>query len=75
MVDVSEKLASLTVPILYLRASHDRVVPQKASEFISGLNPGTRVVQIEAPHFLLQAAPVAAVKVIGAFVQEVQNAL
>lgn len=71
MVNVSDKLASLTVPVLYLRASHDRVVSHKASEFISGLNPRTRVVRIEGPHLLLQAAPVAAAKVIGDFVKEI----
>jgi pimeloyl-ACP methyl ester carboxylesterase len=74
-VDVSEKLASLAVPILYLRASHDRVVPRKASEYICKLCPRTKVVQIEAPHLLLQAAPAEASKAIGAFIQEVQYAL
>jgi pimeloyl-ACP methyl ester carboxylesterase len=72
--NVSGMLASLTVPLLYLRASHDRVVPRKASEFISELNPGTTVVEIEAPHLLLQAAPATAIKAIGAFIQKVQNA-
>lgn len=72
-VNVSEKLAALAVPVLYLRASRDRVVPRTASVLIALLNPRTRVAQIEAPHLLLQAAPAEAARVVGAFVQEVQN--
>jgi pimeloyl-ACP methyl ester carboxylesterase len=74
-VDVSATLAAVRVPTLYLRASHDRVVPLAASELVVRLNPNARIVQFEAPHFLLQAVPSAAAKVIGAFVREVQNAL
>ena len=70
-VDVSGKFSSLDVPVLYLRASRDRVVPRGASELIARLNPRTNIVQIEAPHFLLQTAPTASAQVVGAFVQEV----
>ena len=74
-VNVSDELASITVPILCLCASHDRVVPRRAAELITQLNPRARVKQIDAPHFLLQAAPAEASNVIGTFIQEVQNAL
>ena len=73
-VNVSAKLASVTVPILYLRASHDRLVPASASARISRLNEHTRVVELEGPHFLLQVAPVEAAQVVGEFVREVKNA-
>jgi len=73
-VNVSAKLASVTVPVLYLRASHDRLVPTSASAQISRLNEHTRVVELEGPHFLLQVVPVEAAQVVGAFVREVQNA-
>ena len=74
-VNVSAKFSALNVPALYLRASRDRVVPRAASELVSQLNPRTKVVQVEGPHFLLQAAPSEAARVVGAFVREVQNAL
>jgi pimeloyl-[acyl-carrier protein] methyl ester esterase len=63
-VDVSQQIAAVKVPTLYLRAVHDRVVPQAASELICSLNARTDMVNIEAPHCLLQAAPYAAVQVI-----------
>lgn len=72
-VNVSEKFSSLKVPVLYLRASHDRVVPRTSSEIVLLLNSRSKVVQIEAPHFLLQTVPVKAAQVVGSFAQEVQN--
>lgn len=74
-VNVTEKFTALKVPILYLRASHDRVVPRDSSEMILLLNARSKVIQIEAPHLLLQAAPVKAAQAVGTFTQEVQNTL
>lgn len=73
--DVSSKLASTTVPTLYMRAARDRVVPRAASALVSSLSPRARVVELEGPHFLLQAAPKEAAQVIGSFIREVQVAL
>ena len=70
-VDVSEKLAALNVPVLYLRASHDRIVPRAASETALRLKSDMRLAQLEAPHFLLQSAPNEAAKIVGSFVHEV----
>ena len=72
-VNVSEKFSTLKVPVLYLRASHDRVVPRTSSEIILLLNSRSKMVQIEAPHFLLQSAPVKAAQLVGTFAQEVKN--
>lgn len=74
-VNVSAKLSTIKVPILYLRASRDRLVPSAASALVSQLNPCTKVVELEAPHFLLQAAPAEAAQAIGAFVREIQSKL
>ena len=74
-IDVSSQLASTSVPTLYMRASQDRVVPPAASELVSRLSPRARVVELEAPHFLLQAVPKEAARVIGSFIREVQVAL
>lgn len=72
-VDVSETFAALNTPVLYLRASDDRVVPCAASELALRLKPHMRLVQLEAPHFLLQAAPVEAARIVSKFVHEVED--
>lgn len=56
-VDVSPSLARVGVPVLYLRAAEDRVVPESALQSIVALAPATTVVEFSAPHFLLQALP------------------
>jgi pimeloyl-[acyl-carrier protein] methyl ester esterase len=73
-VDVSAKLAMVTVPTLYLRATEDSLVPRAAGDLVAQLNPGCRIVDIAAPHFLLQAAPSQAAEAIGMFAKEVHNA-
>ncbi len=56
-VDTSAQLGQIEIPSIYLRATDDHVVPEAASERISQLNPKTQIIDIKAPHCLLQAAP------------------
>jgi len=72
-VDVSKQLCATVVPTMYLRAIHDRAVPAAASKLISQLKPSTRVVAIDAPHFLLQAAPAEAAVAIRQFVGDIER--
>ena len=74
-VDVSAELAAVKAPILYLRASQDVVVPASASQLVVRLNPRTKVVELVAPHFLLQATPAESAKIVAAFVREARNVL
>ena len=74
-VDVSEELSQVTIPSMYLRASHDRVVPRAASELISSILPDIQVKTLAGPHFLLQAAPAESCEVVAEFMREVENAL
>ena len=74
-VDVSEELSQVTIPSMYIRASHDRVVPQAASELISSILPDIQVKTLAGPHFLLQAAPVESSELVAEFMREVENAL
>ena len=63
-VDVSQKLSKVKAPILYLRATNDLLIPSSASAIITGLAPQTEIVEVKAPHLLLQiAAKEAALKV------------
>lgn len=72
-VDVSRKMSEVSVPVLYLRASRDRVVPPSSSHLVSRLLPQTRVVEIDGPHCLLQARADAAADVVCAFAEEVKK--
>jgi pimeloyl-ACP methyl ester carboxylesterase len=68
-VDVAAKFAKLRLPVLYLRAAHDRTVPKSASELVLQLRPDAQVVQLDAPHFLLQTVPGEAAEVVAGFVR------
>ena len=72
-IDVTHQMREVHVPVLYLQAMEDRLVPRGAFRLISQLIPGARIAELEAPHFLLQAAPAAAARHVKAFVQEVAH--
>ena len=74
-VDVSKELSQLSIPSMYLRATHDRVVPGSASEEIIRLLPGIQVKDLDGPHFLLQAVPVESGEIFAEFMREVEYAL
>lgn len=68
-VDVSGALCAIRVPVLYLRAREDRVVPGSASALVSAAVRNTRVVDFVAPHFLLQVLPAAAAAAVASFIR------
>jgi pimeloyl-ACP methyl ester carboxylesterase len=63
-VDVSAKLKTLEIPLLYLQAAQDRVVPATAGREIQELNTATQIVTLNAPHCLLQTIPDEAARAI-----------
>jgi pimeloyl-[acyl-carrier protein] methyl ester esterase len=73
-VEASAALASIRVPVLYLRATHDRVVPRSASAHILSVCPHAQIVDVAGPHFLLQAAPSEAVSVVSDFAKGLPGA-
>ena len=70
-VDVTATLALVRVPVLYLRATEDRVVPPSATAVVLRSLAGLAVADLEGPHFLLQTAPVAAARRVKEFVHHV----
>jgi len=66
-VDVSAPLAIIKVPVLYLRATEDRIVPPSSSQLIAALAAQTKIVDLPGPHFLLQVLPSAAAAVVANF--------
>lgn len=57
LVNVRSQLANIRVPVLYLQATRERVVPAAALADMQRVLPGIRVARIEGPHFLHQARP------------------
>ena len=70
-VDDRRLLPDICVPVLYIAGSRDRqIMPSCAEDF---QRPGTRfeVASIDAPHLILQAQPVEAVRLIERFLRSV----
>jgi pimeloyl-ACP methyl ester carboxylesterase len=70
-VDVRDALKDIKLPTLYLRGTEDRLVPRSAGQLYLQYARAGRVVDIEGPHFLLQARPQAAAAAIRTFLGEV----
>ncbi|MBT9553298.1 MAG: alpha/beta hydrolase [Hydrogenophaga sp.] len=68
LVDVRSLLADIRVPVLYLQATKDWVVPAAALIEMQRVLPGIQVARIDGPHFLLQARPVPCLEQIMEFV-------
>ncbi|NHQ93128.1 alpha/beta fold hydrolase [Janthinobacterium lividum] len=66
--DATRSFARGSLPVLYLRARHDRLVPPANAVQILRQAPGAQLVDIAAPHMLLQAAPEAAAIAVAAFI-------
>ncbi|WP_222432864.1 alpha/beta fold hydrolase [Caenimonas sedimenti] len=66
-IDVVEKLKSIEVPVLVLRASEDRVVPPSASKLILAAAMQADLEEFVAPHFLLQCVPDQAARIVREF--------
>lgn len=56
-VDQSAQLRKIEVPMLYLRARQDRLIPASAFRKIERIRQDVLVEEFEAPHFLLQTEP------------------
>ncbi|MGR4043516.1 alpha/beta fold hydrolase [Pseudomonas sp. 910_21] len=69
-VDASQALVATEVPLLYLQARHDRLVPASASTLIRQLRNDAQLVAINGPHCLLQAAPTEAAEHLLRFMHE-----
>lgn len=67
-VDVSAALPRIQVPVLYLRAADDRVVPRSSAELVASLVPQTKIVEFDAPHFLLQIFPSTSASEVAEFI-------
>jgi pimeloyl-[acyl-carrier protein] methyl ester esterase len=55
--DVKAELAMVRLPVFYIRARQDRLVPASSLEEMKRCNPGVDFVELDGPHMLLQAEP------------------
>ena len=74
-VNLSGRLGAVKVPLLYLMAKGDRLISRAAWELIKKSVPSARHVELDGPHFLLQARPVESAAHVAAFAREVGVAL
>ncbi|MGH9733864.1 MAG: alpha/beta fold hydrolase [Candidatus Acidiferrales bacterium] len=72
-VDVTSRLSDIEIPILDLRAMRDGIVPNRAGDEIRKRGRQVRAVDVEGPHFLLQAKPAESAAVIHRFVSDIAN--
>ncbi|GLQ07350.1 alpha/beta fold hydrolase [Sneathiella chinensis] len=64
----------IEVPVLYIRAARDWLVPAGKGEEFSVYFPHLRSVTVDGPHFLLQARPEECRRLIAAFLEVVGDA-
>ncbi len=66
-INVSSRLPAIAVPLLYLRATEDRLLSRNAGDHILSAAPQCKIVDVAGPHLLLQAAPLACAQAVGDF--------
>jgi pimeloyl-ACP methyl ester carboxylesterase len=67
--DVRAELAGVTVPILYLQAAQDGLVPAWCAEEIRRIRPDAKIIRIDGPHLLLQCEPERTADAVAEFVR------
>jgi pimeloyl-ACP methyl ester carboxylesterase len=66
--NVTGCLGEISLPVLYLRASEDRLLYSAVGDQLLLAIPHATLVTIEGPHLLLQASPKGCAKAVAAFV-------
>lgn len=66
-VDVSAQLRELDVPLLYLQAKRDRLVPPSSAQWMLQCQPGMMMYELDAPHLVLQGASDECARVVAGF--------
>lgn len=69
-VDVTDALAACPVPLLYLRATRDRLVSARSRDHVVAHQPRASVVDIDGPHLLLQRRPAECWRAMVAFLDD-----
>jgi pimeloyl-[acyl-carrier protein] methyl ester esterase len=70
--DARQALSEVAVPILYICANNDKVVPKSCLDEIRRIKPGIRVAEIDGPHLILQREPEQSANIVAKFIEEYQ---
>jgi pimeloyl-ACP methyl ester carboxylesterase len=70
-VDYTALLRQIRMPMLYLLAQRDRLVPRSAFTKIKRMRDDIELAEFDAPHFLLQVQPAASADAVSKFVRRV----
>ena len=71
--NVSEEFAQVSVPILYIQASGDRLVPSSCLEEMLRIKPGLSSEKLDGPHLILQRHPQRAADVVAKFISQLPH--
>jgi pimeloyl-[acyl-carrier protein] methyl ester esterase len=71
--DVRNALRSCQVPMLYIQAKKDLLVPRRNLREIQKIKPEIQVVSIDSSHSILQNHPVAAARAIETFIHSLHS--
>jgi pimeloyl-ACP methyl ester carboxylesterase len=55
--DLRAMLSRCLAPVLYFRATHDRLVAEKSAREVARIHPGTKIAAFPSGHFVLQTSP------------------
>jgi pimeloyl-[acyl-carrier protein] methyl ester esterase len=72
--DVRKELAQVKVPILYLRATEDNLVPARCAAEILHIKRDAEVISIAGPHLLIQREPRRAAEAVLTFLRQLEGA-
>lgn len=72
-VDVHEQARKIRVPVLSIKATHDRLVPARTFDQLAQCVPQAELKEVEGPHFILQVKPKECAKTVDDFIR-VSNA-
>ncbi len=70
LIDVRDRVPRISVPLLYLRGTSDRLLEVDAGPRIVRRVQHGRLLDIAGPHLLLQAQPTPCAEAVGAFAGE-----
>jgi len=70
-IDVTEELSNCRVPVLYIKASKDKLIKQRNLNRILKYKPDIIVENVEGPHLISQSNPVGVWKAIDDFLSKI----
>jgi pimeloyl-[acyl-carrier protein] methyl ester esterase len=71
--DEQMNMGRLELPILFIRPTQDRLIPDSAYEEIRASNPAVEMVEVDGPHLILQTNPMQSAEEVVSFMRRACN--